>query len=144
MNLPIDIIPNTAPPKFHWRQTVNTPVGARTVEYDGELPATVEQAVVDLIGIAKQLAAENEALRLEKASLDLVERANRGEQLIEHLQGEVRDIKRLNDSLIAERNEAVEQLEVMRQQAAVTEGVEKLSDPIDHRVKALPSKKARG
>lgn len=62
MNLPIDVIPNTTPPRFHWRQVVDTPIGKKTVEHEGLLPPSLEPAVLDLIGIAKQLAAENAEL----------------------------------------------------------------------------------
>ena len=62
MNLPIDIIPNTIPPKFRWRQVISTPIGKKTVEHEGQLPPSVEGAIVALIGITKQLAIENAEL----------------------------------------------------------------------------------
>ena len=54
MKLPIDTVPNTSPTRFRWRQTVESPVGRRTVECEGGLPTSVEEAVKQLIGIAKQ------------------------------------------------------------------------------------------
>lgn len=63
MNLPIDVIPNTRPLKFKWRQVITSAVGNKTVEYEGEMPASVERAIESLIMIAKQLALENEELK---------------------------------------------------------------------------------
>lgn len=58
MNLPIDIIPGTNPPKFRWRQTVSTPNGLRVVDHTGNLPPTVEGAVLLLITLARQWSFE--------------------------------------------------------------------------------------
>lgn len=69
MNLPIDIVANTSPPRFRWRQTVETPVGTRVQEYDGVLPPSMEQAVEALVQIAKQLEKDNAALVKENALL---------------------------------------------------------------------------
>jgi len=63
MNLPIDVIPDTSPPRFRWRQTVSTPLGDRVVDHEGELPSTVEEAVIILIAITKQQAQEIIGLR---------------------------------------------------------------------------------
>ena len=62
MNLPIDVIPNTVPPRFKWRQIIDTPVGKRTQEHEGVLPPSMEQAVLALVNIAKQLSKEVESL----------------------------------------------------------------------------------
>jgi hypothetical protein len=67
MDLPIDVIPNTAPPKFRWKQVVQTPVGEQTVEYQSTLTPTIEVALVKLVGVAKLLAAENKASREREA-----------------------------------------------------------------------------
>jgi hypothetical protein len=61
-DLPITVIRDTAPPKFRWTQLVDSPVGKRTVEHEGELPPSVEGAVRALIALAGNLAAENERL----------------------------------------------------------------------------------
>ncbi len=63
MNLPIDVINNSTPPRFRWRQVLETPIGTRILDHEGPLPPTVEMAVVGLIGIAKQLALDNEELK---------------------------------------------------------------------------------
>lgn len=55
MNLPIDAIPNTNPPMFRWRQVIDTPVGKKTVEHEGLVLPSMEQALAALIGITKQL-----------------------------------------------------------------------------------------
>ena len=69
MNLPIDVVPSRLPepPKFRWRQVVTTPNGPASVECEGPVLPSMEQALVDLIGIAKQLALECEKLKLELA-----------------------------------------------------------------------------
>ncbi len=64
MNLPIDVIPNSNPPRFRWRQIVPTPAGTKSVEYNGaQLPPSVEGAVIQLIELAKQQYADNVELR---------------------------------------------------------------------------------
>ena len=69
MNLPIDVIGSSSPPRFRWRQVVETPVGKRTQEYDGVLPPNLESAVEALVMIAKQLDKENTALIAENKLL---------------------------------------------------------------------------
>lgn len=63
VKLPIDVIPGSNPPRFRWRQTIDTPDGRRSVDHEAGLPPTVEVAVVRLIGIAKQLMMEVAALQ---------------------------------------------------------------------------------
>ena len=58
MNLPIDVVPRTDPPIFRWRHTV----GATVQECEGLLPAGVEQAVVDLVQVAKRAMMDNAML----------------------------------------------------------------------------------
>lgn len=58
MTLPINLIPNTQPPRFRWKQVVSTPSGNRTVDHEGTLPPTVEGAVVELIKLAHHQARE--------------------------------------------------------------------------------------
>lgn len=69
MNLPIDLIPNTSPPRFRWRQVINTPVGKKTVEHEGLLLPSVEGAVEALVMIAKQLEKEVFALTADNVLL---------------------------------------------------------------------------
>ena len=64
MNLPIDVVdPNQRPPRFRWRQTVDSIVGKRTVETEGPLPPAVEDAVLALVVLARAQAAEIAALK---------------------------------------------------------------------------------
>ena len=63
MNLPIDIISGTNPPKFRWRYTVDTMNGIVVQDCEGPLPLSVEKAVQLLIEVAKQALTENAALR---------------------------------------------------------------------------------
>lgn len=69
-SLPIDVIPSTTPPRFVWEQRVNTPEGKRTVQQQGTLPVAVEEAVKELIAIAKQLAYDNANLQGQVAHLE--------------------------------------------------------------------------
>jgi len=57
--LPIDVIDSDAPgpPRFKWERMVETPLGRRVVACDGCLPATIENAVLELIRRYKQLQA---------------------------------------------------------------------------------------
>ncbi len=64
MNLPIDHIPGTNPPKFKWKQTVVTLTGSHTSECEGMVQITIEKALLELIGLAKQ--QEKEIIGLQK------------------------------------------------------------------------------
>ena len=63
MNLPIDLIDYTNPPRFRWTQTVATPVGVKIVEMDGRLPVAIEEAVEKLILLVRTQAQEIDQLR---------------------------------------------------------------------------------
>ena len=52
MNLSIDVVPGTDPPRFRWKQMVQTPAGPYPVDYEGVLPSSVEGAVRTLIATA--------------------------------------------------------------------------------------------
>lgn len=76
MDLPIDIVPGTTPPRFRWTQTVSTPAGAQRVPHEGALPPQIEAAVAHLITRANDLLEKNAALenafKLMEAKLELV------------------------------------------------------------------------
>ena len=63
MHLPIDYVPNTDPPRFRWRTTVDTPGGRVVQEQEGTLPPSIERAVERLVTIARQLLQDNAQLR---------------------------------------------------------------------------------
>jgi hypothetical protein len=64
MKLPIERLPDSfGQLHFKWTQTVSTPIGKRIVDCEGPLAINAEQAVADLIALAKKLAKENEELR---------------------------------------------------------------------------------
>ena len=63
IKLPIDVVPGTNPPVFHWTQLVDTFNGKQVMEYREALPPNVEVAVQRLVSVAKQLLMENAALR---------------------------------------------------------------------------------
>lgn len=67
MNLPIDIIENSNPPRFRWRQLVSTPSGYQTVEHEGGLPPSVEAAVTMLITMVKQQARSIDDLKQSRS-----------------------------------------------------------------------------
>lgn len=87
VTLPIDLIPNTSPPQFKWRQTVGTPIGDRTVDHEGTLPPSVEGAVLALIVLAKQQEQEIVGLRRrnEGAYEVIAEQSNRQDRLSKEL-----------------------------------------------------------
>ena len=62
MTLPIDVIPNTSPARFRWRQLVTTPTD-KMVECEGALTSAAEGAVMSLIALAKRQEQEIEGLR---------------------------------------------------------------------------------
>ena len=63
MKLPIRLIPGSSPPKFEYYQTVTVPGGGvQSVKHQGCVAPSMESALLDLLSIAKQLAAENERL----------------------------------------------------------------------------------
>lgn len=62
MDLPIDVVPGTAPPRFRWKQIVRTPSGAQRVPHEGALPPHIEGAVAALVAEAKRLVDHNKSL----------------------------------------------------------------------------------
>lgn len=73
MKLPIDVVRGTNPVLFRWRQLLETPIGMKCINHEGPLSPTVESAVADLIGVAKQLEHENVILKMQ---LDEVKQIN--------------------------------------------------------------------
>lgn len=63
MKLPIDVVPSSRPPQFRWQSRVGTPLGLRTVDHEGSLPASVEGAVADLVALARWLVEERDKLQ---------------------------------------------------------------------------------
>lgn len=63
MDLPIDLIPNTHPPRFRWKHTVVTPIGQKTVECTGIMLPGVEESLITLITMAKKQAGEIAVLK---------------------------------------------------------------------------------
>ena len=62
MILPIDVIPNSNPPRFKWYQLVDSPIGRKLVDCQGSLQLGVSESVVALLRMVKELSAENETL----------------------------------------------------------------------------------
>lgn len=62
MDLPIDVVPGTTPPRFRWKQVVETFSERQVVDHEGSLPPSVEGAVVQVIAMVKVLRAENKEL----------------------------------------------------------------------------------
>lgn len=67
--LPIDVVPNTSPPRFRWSQMIQTPTGPRMIEHEGVLPPSVEGAVLSLITLAKRRQKDNDTLHERVADL---------------------------------------------------------------------------
>lgn len=73
VKLPIEVIPNTVPPKFRWRQIVEGFNGERHVQIcEGALPAGVDIAVQTIIGVANQLLSERAGLLARVAELEAI------------------------------------------------------------------------
>jgi hypothetical protein len=58
MDLPIDVVPGSNPPKFRWRHVTDTMAGKRTVDCNGCLPVSVEAAVAALVAMVKRMEKE--------------------------------------------------------------------------------------
>lgn len=69
MNLPIEIIPNTNPPQFKWKQVVNTINGTAEQECSGLLPPSIDNVVKQLLFICKSTIKDN--IQLQKQVLQL-------------------------------------------------------------------------
>lgn len=63
MTLPIELIPNSNPPKFRWQQIVDTPAGLRTVSHIGVVPLSIENSLIRLVKLTMQQAQEIIGLR---------------------------------------------------------------------------------
>lgn len=63
MDLPIDIIPGTDPPRFEWRQIIDTPNSREVLPMEGMMPPSVEQPLVELIKLTKSLMRERAMLQ---------------------------------------------------------------------------------
>lgn len=63
MQLPIEVIPGSRPPRFRWRYLADTPNGRQAVEQEGSLPPSMEGAMQRLISLVKQLQTENAGLQ---------------------------------------------------------------------------------
>lgn len=79
MELPIDIVPGTEPPKFKWRMKVDTIAGVHTQVIEGRLQAGMDIAVAELIALTKRQDKEISTLkaRLECASEVVAEQNKR-------------------------------------------------------------------
>jgi hypothetical protein len=79
IRLPIDVVPNTDPPRFRWRQLVGGFSGPQSLDHEGALPLTVEQAVLKLVQMNKRLLRENTSLSKQLDAAN--RRANAAETL---------------------------------------------------------------
>ena len=61
-NLPIDVV-SDSPLRFKWRQDLCTVVGQYKISHEGALPSSVEEAVAELVRMAKAQSVEIEDLR---------------------------------------------------------------------------------
>jgi hypothetical protein len=65
VQLPIDVVPKTEPPRFKWTHRI----GGEVLHQEGNLPLSLEGAVLDLIRTAKRLMLENAGLQGQVQSL---------------------------------------------------------------------------
>lgn len=62
MDLPIEIVPNSRPIKFRWKEVIDSPDGRRVVNLEGTVPPGMAIAIERLISIATHLIADNVAM----------------------------------------------------------------------------------
>lgn len=60
MKLPIELIPNTDPPKFKWTRRSDSIIGEVEATHEGSVPSHLEEALVALIRLTVCLKKENE------------------------------------------------------------------------------------
>lgn len=82
-SLPIDKIDGTSPPRFKWKQTVSTPVGRTVVEHSGMVHMTLEEALINLIILAKQQGKQIKELQQTINTFTTASAAKRAEKLEE-------------------------------------------------------------
>lgn len=63
IRLPIEVVKYTRPPLFRWLHTVDTPAGLRSTPCEGNMAASIEGSLVELIEYAHKLLRENVGLR---------------------------------------------------------------------------------
>ena len=75
LQLPIDVVPGSVPPKFNWRKKVDHLGTTSVIECSGSLSPSVEGAVVELIATAREALTVNE--RLARDVVKLVDERNK-------------------------------------------------------------------
>lgn len=58
MALPIEVVQNSYPVRFRWRQWLTSPIGETMQECEGTLPLGATQALVELIAITNRQEKE--------------------------------------------------------------------------------------
>ncbi len=66
MKLPIELVLNTDPPRFRWKQTIDLIGGEREIEHIGVVPAHLEGALIALIEVAQRQAKDIEQLKKDR------------------------------------------------------------------------------
>lgn len=120
MSLPIDVVPNTYPPRFRW-----TYQGQRM---ESNLMPSIERAVADLIGVAKRQGELIECLQQEVRGLGGVE--------VAELTAKFGEVQAERDALREELRRATEE---------APQGMLSADDPDpgDHVVVSEPPKRGR-
>lgn len=77
--LPIDIVPNTQPPRFQWRQKLKGVFGDETVQFEGMIPPSMEGPIIELIALVKSQAKQ--IADLEMGLVTLTEKLAQAEKM---------------------------------------------------------------
>jgi hypothetical protein len=98
VNLPIELVPGSRPPRFRWTATISMVGQVHTLRQEGSLPSGVDVAVASLIGLCGDLDAVNGQLRIERDKL--VEELAESRRLCEGLARQVAESKSVNEGLV--------------------------------------------
>lgn len=60
-DLPIDVVPNTAPPQFRWSQVLDGFGGKQTLQHVGSVYPSMESALIEVVAMAKRSFEESVA-----------------------------------------------------------------------------------
>lgn len=63
--LPIEMVPNSHPPRFRWKYVVDTPGGKRVVDQESAVQPSMEVVLQRLISIAKTALMDNAGLHAQ-------------------------------------------------------------------------------
>lgn len=69
MNLPIEPVPNTMPRRYRWRHSASTLTGTKTIDMEASVASTLQNALDELISLARQQRAHIDELQRDRDGL---------------------------------------------------------------------------